>query len=147
MKLSTKGRYGTRAMLDLAFHYGDGPILLKDVARRQDVSERYLEHVVTPLKVAGLLTSVRGAGGGFTLAKPPSQIKLSEIIQAVEGSIAPVDCVDDPKLCPRADFCVTRDIWTELKEAMNGVLESTTLQDLVERQREKSEPQAIMYHI
>jgi len=147
MKLSTKGRYGTRAMLDLALHYGDGPILLKDVARRQEVSERYLEHVVTPLKVAGLLTSVRGAGGGFTLAKPPSQIRLSEIIQAVEGSITPVDCVDDPKICPRAGFCAARDIWTEMKKAMSGVLESTTLEDLAQRQREKGEPQATMYHI
>ncbi len=147
MKLSTKGRYGTRAMLDLALHYGDGPILLKDVARRQEVSERYLEQVVTPLKLAGLLTSVRGAGGGFTLAKPPSQIRLSEIIQAVEGSIAPVDCVDDPQICPRADSCVTRDIWTEMKQAMSGILVSTTLEDLARRQREKGEPQATMYHI
>jgi len=147
MKLSTKGRYGTRAMLDLALHYGDGPILLKDVARRQEVSERYLEHVVTPLKVAGLLNSVRGAGGGFTLAKPPSQIRLSEIIQAVEGSIAPADCVDDPKVCPRANFCAARDIWTEMKKAMSGVLESTTLEDLAQRQIEKGEPQATMYHI
>src|SRR4030042_3656984 len=107
-------------MRDLALHYGAGPILLKDAARRQEVSERYLEHVVPPLKVAGLLNSVRGAGGGFTLAKPPSQIRLSEIIQAVEGSIAPADWVDDPKVCPRANFCAARDIWTEMKKAMSG---------------------------
>jgi len=147
MKLSTKGRYAARAMLDLAFHYGEGPILLKDIARRQQISERYLEHLITPIKVAGLVTSMRGARGGFTLAKPPSQIRLSEIIQIVEGSIAPVECVDDPDICSRADLCVTRDIWTEMQKAMSGVLESTTLQDLIQRQREKENPEAVMYYI
>ena len=147
MKLSTKGRYAARAMLDLAFHYGEGPILLKDIARRQQISERYLEHLITPIKVAGLVTSMRGARGGFTLAKPPSQIRLSEIIQIMEGSIAPVECVDDPKVCSRADFCVTRDIWTEMQKAMSGILESTTLQDLVQRQREKGKPEAVTYYI
>lgn len=147
MKLSTKGRYAARAMLDLAFHYGEGLILLKDIARRQQISERYLEHLITPIKAAGLVTSMRGARGGFTLAKPPSQIRLSEIIQIVEGSIAPVECVDDPDICSRADLCVTRDIWTEMQKAMSGVLESTTLQDLIERQREKRKPEAVMYYI
>jgi len=147
MKLSTKGRYAARAMLDLALHYGEGPILLKNIAKRQQISERYLEHLIVSLKVAGLVNSIRGARGGFTLAKPPSQIRLSEIIQTVEGSIAPVECVDDPKVCSLADLCVTRDIWAEMKKAMSGVLESTTLQDLVQRQREKEQPKAVMYHI
>jgi Rrf2 family protein len=147
MKLSTKGRYAARAMLDLAFHYGEGPILLKDIARRQQISERYLEQLITPIKAAGLVTSMRGAHGGFTLAKPPSQIRLSEIIQIMEGSIAPVECVDDPKVCSRADLCVTRDIWTEMQKAMSGILESTTLQDLVQRQREKEKPEAVTYYI
>jgi len=147
MKLSTKGRYAARAMLDLAFHYGEGPILLKDIARRQQISERYLEHLITPIKAAGLVTSMRGARGGFTLAKPPSQIRLSEIIQILEGSIAPVQCVDDPNICSRADLCVTRDIWTEMQKAMSGILESTTLQDLVRRQRDKEKPEAVTYYI
>ena len=147
MKLSTRGRYGTRAMLDLALHYGQGPILLKDIARRQQISERYLEHVIIPLRDAGLVISARGAHGGFTLAKPPSEIRLSEIIHVVEGSIAPVDCVDDPKLCSRANFCVTRDVWAEMEKAMSAILESTTLQDLVQRQREKGQPGAVMYYI
>ena len=134
-------------MLDLALHYGQGLILLKDIARRQEISEGYLEHVIIPLKAAGLVTSARGAHGGFALAKPPSEIRLSYIIQVVEGSIAPVDCVDDPRLCSRADFCVARDVWAELEKAMSGVLESTTLQDLVQRQREKVQPEAVMYHI
>jgi len=134
-------------MLDLALRYGEGPVLLKDIAKRQQISERYLEHVIVSLKVGGLLNSIRGARGGFTLAKPPSQIRLSEIIQIVEGSIAPVECVDDPKACSRADHCVTRDIWAEMKRAMTGVLESTTLADLVHRQREKEKFEAAMYYI
>ena len=133
--------------MDLALHYGEGPILLKDIAKRQQISGRYLEHVIVSLKVAGLVKSMRGARGGFSLAKPPFQIRLSEIIQIMEGSIAMVECVDDPKVCSRADLCVTRDIWTEMKKAMNGVLESTTLQDLIERQREKRKPEAVMYYI
>ena len=147
MKLSTKGRYGARVMLDLALHFGEGPILLKDIAKRQQISERYLEQLILSLKAAGLVESTRGARGGFTLAKPPSQIRLSEIIQTMEGSIAPVTCVDDPKACSRADVCVTRDIWSEMGKAMSGVLESTTLEDLVQRQREKEKPETIMYHI
>ena len=147
MKLSTKGRYGTRAMLDLALHYGQGLILLKDIARRQEISEGYLEHVIIPLKAAGLVTSARGAHGGFALAKPPSEIRLSDIIQVVEGSIALVDCVDDPSVCSLADLCVTRDVWSDMKKAMSGILESTTLQDLVQRQREKGQLEAAMYHI
>ncbi len=147
MKLSTKGRYGARAMLDLALHYGEGPVLLKDIAKRQQLSERYLEHLILSLKAAGLVNSIRGAHGGFTLAKPPSQIRLSEIIQIMEGSIALVECVDDPKVCLRADLCVTRDIWSEMQKAMSGVLESTTLQDLIQRQREKEKPEAITYYI
>lgn len=147
MKLSTKGRYGARAMMDLALHYGEGPILLKDIATRQQISEPYLQHLFKPLKAAGLVTSMRGAHGGFALAKPPSEITVSEIIRTVEGSVALVECVDDPKACLRADLCVTRDIWTEIKKAMSGILESTTLQGLVQRQREKDKTETVMYYI
>jgi Rrf2 family cysteine metabolism transcriptional repressor len=147
MKLSTKGRYAVRAMLDLALHYGEGPILLRDVARREHISERYLEQIILSLKAAGLVNSTRGARGGFMLTKPPSQIRLIEVMQVSEGSMAPVECVSDPKVCSRSSLCVTRDIWSEMKEAMSGILESTTLQDLVERQREKEQPKARMYYI
>jgi Rrf2 family protein len=133
MKLSTKGRYATRAMLDLALRFGEGPILIKDISSRQDISDRYLEQILTPLKAGGLIRVVRGARGGFALAKPPSQIKLLEIIQMVEGSTAPVDCVDDHHICARSGDCVTRDVWMELKQAIDGVLESMSLQDLVDR--------------
>jgi Rrf2 family cysteine metabolism transcriptional repressor len=147
MKLSTKGRYAVRAMLDLALHYGEGPILLKDVAKREHISERYLEQIILSLKAAGLVNSTRGARGGFMLTKPPSQIRLIEVMQVSEGSMAPVECVSDPEVCSRSSLCVTRDIWSEMTEAMSGILESTTLQDLIQRQREKEQPKARMYYI
>ena len=147
MKLSTRGQYGTRALLELAIRYGEGPVLLKDIALRQQISLHYLEHLITPLVAAGILLSIRGPRGGVSLAKPPEAIRLSEVIQLLEGSIAPVACVSDPKYCSRSDFCVTKDIWGELKKVMDGVLESTTLQDLVERHKKKEQPEAVMYYI
>ncbi len=147
MKLSTRGQYGTRALLDLALHQKDKPTLLKDIARRQQISLRYLEHLITPLIAGGIVRSTRGRGGGVSLVKAPEEIKLSEVIQLLEGSIAPVECVNNPGICNRSPFCVTRDVWGELKNAMNSVLESTTLQDLVERQKRKVSPQEVMYHI
>ena len=137
MKLSTRARYGTRVLLDLALHLSEGLVPLKDIARRQEVSQSYLAHLITPLMAGGLVRSTRGAQGGVSLLKHPRDIKLSEVIQLLEGSIAPVDCVNHPKICPRSDLCITRDIWGELKKAMDGVLEATTLQDLVERQKQK----------
>lgn len=145
MKLSTKGRYGMRALLDLALHQSEGLVLLKDVAQRQEVSLPYLEHLIAPLIAAGLVKSTRGARGGVLLIKSPSEIKLSEVVQLLEGSLAPVDCVNDAKLCHRSASCVTRDIWTEMKRAMNQVLDSTTLQDLVERQRQKGQTEGMYY--
>jgi len=147
MKLSTKGRYGTRALLDLALHRGEGPILLRDIAQRQQISLRYLEHLITPLIAGGIVRSARGAGGGVLLTRPPEEIRLSEVIQLLEGSIAPVECVNNPGICSRSKLCVTRDIWGELKKAMNGVLESTTLQDLVERHKKKEQPEQVMYYV
>jgi len=136
-----------RAMLDLALHYGEGPILLKDIAQRQQISERYLEHLILPLKTAGLVNSVQGARGGFMLTKPPSQIRLLEVIQSSEGTIALTECVLDPQVCSRASLCVARDIWLEMKTAITGILASKSLQDLVERQREKEQPMSAMYYI
>ncbi len=147
MKLSTRGQYGTRALLELALHYGEGPVPLKDIARRQQISLQYLEHLITPLVAAGIVLSIRGPKGGVSLAKPPEAIRLSEVIRLLEGSIAPVECVNNPEICSRSKLCVTRDIWSELKEAMDGVLESTTLQDLAERHKKKEQPESAMYHI
>jgi len=147
MKLSTKGRYGTKALLELSIRYGEGPVPLKDIARNQRISLQYLEHIITPLVTAGIVLSIRGPRGGVWLARSPQEIKLSEVIGLLEGSIAPVECVNDPKYCSRSDFCVTRDIWGELKKVMDGVLESTTLQDLVERHKKKEQSETIMYYI
>lgn len=147
MRLSTKGRYGARAMLDLALNSGEGPVLLRDIAKRQEVSEKYLEHSITTLRKAGLVRSIRGARGGYVLGKLPSQIRLSEIMEVLEGSMAPVECVDDPQVCQRAQLCVTRDIWAEMKEAIDNILESITLQDMVERQNRKKNSKAIVYDI
>ena len=147
MKISTKGRYTMRAMLDLAVHYGEGPILLKDIAERQQISAGYLEHLILRLKAAGLVGSTRGAGGGFTLVKIPSQIRLIDVIAVSEGSIAPAECVLSPETCSRSPSCIARDVWLELKNAMDRVLESMTLEDLVERQRGKEQPGVTMYHI
>jgi len=147
MKLSTRGRYGTRMLLDLALHGGEGPVPLKDIAKREEISLLYLEHLVTPLIAAGIIRSTRGARGGVSLVKSPQEMKISEVVELLEGSIAPVDCVDDPKACSRSDLCVTRDIWVELKKAMEGVLESTTLQDLVEKHQGKGCRSEAMYYI
>jgi Rrf2 family cysteine metabolism transcriptional repressor len=149
MKLSTRSRYGTRALIDIAINSNGKPVLLRDVARRQEISTMYLEHLITPLISAGIVRSTRGAKGGVWIAKALGEIKLTEVIQLLEGSLAPVECVDDPKYCRRYDACVTREVWTELKRVMTGVLGGTTLEDLVARQKKKIEevPTAAMYYI
>jgi Rrf2 family cysteine metabolism transcriptional repressor len=147
MKLSTKGRYAMRAMLDLATHYGEGLTFLKDVAARQEISERYLEHLFLSLKAAGLVNSTRGANGGFVLSRPPSETKLMDIITVSEGQLSLVECVDDPGVCKRSSHCATRDVWMDLKNAIENVLGAITLQDLVEKQRAKDMQTIEMYHI
>ena len=138
MRLSTKVRYSVRFMLELALSYSQGNVRLREVAERQEVSEKYLEHLVAGLKAAGLVRGLRGRRGGYALARPPAEIPLSEIHAAVEGSLAPVACVDDPAICSREEQCVARDVWKEVRDAVRDVLESTTLQDLVDRHRQKS---------
>ena len=147
MKLSTRGRYGTRAMLELALRYGEGPVLLKDIASRQNMPLSYLENLMGALRAAGLVATVRGMHGGYYLAKHPSEIRLSQIVATLEGSISPVECVDDPKHCRRAESCVARDVWSEVKQAIEGVLDSITLEDLLHRHREKQSPIPSRYYI
>ncbi|MBI4303818.1 MAG: Rrf2 family transcriptional regulator [Chloroflexi bacterium] len=148
MKLSTKGRYGTMALLDLALHRAEEPVLLKDIAQREQISLAYLEHLITPLIAGGIVRSVRGAKGGVSLARHPENIRLSEVLQLLEGSIALVECTVSPETCNRSSTCVTRDVWCEIKDAINNVLESTTLQDLVDRQKRKEQlPAEAMYYI
>jgi len=137
MRLSTKGRYGIRLVLDLALHWGEGSVLLKDIARRQDLPLLYIERLIAPLIAGGIVKSVRGPRGGVSLLKHPDEINLSAVIQLLEGPIALVDCVNNPKAYPRAELCAIRDIWTEVEKATYRVLESITFEDLVERQRQK----------
>jgi Rrf2 family cysteine metabolism transcriptional repressor len=144
MKLSTRGRYGTRALLDIALHQEKGPVPLRDIAEREQISLPYLDHLIAPLIKGGIVRSTRGVGGGVSLAKLPDEIKLSEVIRLLEGSLAPVKCVTDPAVCNRSEFCATRDIWSKLNTAIDVVLQSTTLQDLVERQKGREQP---MYYI
>jgi len=148
MRLSTRGRYGARAILELALNYGKGIVTLHDIARKQEISKRYLERLMATLVSAGLVTSSRGQHGGFCLAKPPGEIQLSQVIHAVEGSMSLVYCLDNPKLCKRVNICVTYDIWLRMKKAILDVLDSITLQDMVEMHRKKvAEPTTIGYSI
>jgi len=145
VKLSARARYGTKALLELALHWGEEPVLLKDVAQRQQIPLPYLEHLIGPLVQAGIVKSTRGVRGGVSLLKPPEEVMLSEVIQLLEGSISPAECVDNPETCSRSNLCVTHDIWDEVKEAVSKVLESITLQDLVERRRQKGQLGVLEY--
>lgn len=134
MKISTKGRYGVTAMYDLALHYGSGPISLKNVAKRQHISEHYLEQLMGALRKAGFVKSVRGAQGGYTLTQDPKCITVGDIIRVMEGPTAPVDCLlgqeHNNEYCERASICVTRGVWAKVRDAIDNVLDSITLADL-----------------
>jgi Rrf2 family protein len=135
MKLSTKSRYGTRLLLDMAQHYNQGPIQLGDIAKRQEVSVKYLEQIIIPLKKAHLIETVRGPKGGHILARPPAEITLAEIVSLLEESVSLVECTENAEICQRAETCPTRLIWKEVAQAMFGLLKSITLADLVEKAR------------
>jgi len=143
MIVSTRGRYGTRAMLELGLNYGNGPVSITKISSRQDISYKYLEQIVKRLREAGLVRSVRGAGGGYVLARPPSQIRMSHIIAALEGKLSGMPCIEDPATCQRASLCASRDVWAHLENRIVEVLDSISVADLVARHREKQESQAI----
>ena len=147
MKLSTKIRYGARAMLELACHYGEGPIELKEIAKSQDISIKYLEQVIIPLRTSGLVKSARGSKGGYSLAKHPSEICLFDVVETLEGPLYLVDCIKDSKLCKRSMSCVTRDIWSEVSEALHRILKSITLGEMVRRRMEKENGDYPTYQI
>jgi Rrf2 family protein len=148
MKMSTRGRYGLRAMIDLAAQQKDGvPVFLSDVAKRQEISEKYLEHIFAALRAAGLLHTVRGRKGGFLLSRPAAKITASEVVTALEGRCRLVDCVDKPQVCPRSATCATRDIWTLLGGKMDEFLSGFTLDRLAKMQEEKSGKDTAMYYI
>lgn len=135
MRLSTRSRYGTRLMLELALNYNKGNVLLKDIAKVEDISEKYLSHLVIPLKASGLISSSRGAHGGYRLAKSPSLITIKDIVQTLEGNLSPVECVKNPSVCGRVSDCVTRDIWEMLDEKISDTLSSITLKDLIKSKK------------
>jgi Rrf2 family protein len=147
MKISTKIRYGTRAMLELAYHYGEGPIELREIAKREDISLKYLEQVIVPLRTAGLVKSARGSKGGYSLAKPPSEIYLSDLVETLDGPLNLIECLKDPKVCQKVPSCITRDIWQGVSEAIDGVFRSVTLEDMVNRKKEKEARLPSMYQI
>jgi len=147
IRLSTKGRYGTRAMLELALNEGGGPVLLREIAGKQGISVKYLEQITPALKSAGLVNSNRGANGGYYLARPSEEITVKEIIEALEGPIKFVDCVDGPDICKKIDLCVTRDLWDEVSRKISVLLESKTLKDLAEKHRSKQDSRPLIYSI
>lgn len=149
MKLSTKGRYGLRAMLDMALSEEAGPIASHTIAQRQEISERYLEQLLIPLKQAGLVKSIRGSQGGYILGRAPQDILVGDIIRVLEGPLAPVDCVNEvnPDECKRADYCVTRMIWARVRDSVTEILDSYSLEDLVNESHKMPKPSAINFEI
>ena len=147
MKLSTKGRYGLRALLDMAIYQSNGPVTLNNIAERQGLSEGYLEQLMMPLKRAGIVRSVRGAQGGYLLSKDPKDITVGEIIRVLEGPIAPVACVNEdfPEECARAGSCVTRIVWEKVRDSISEVLDSYTLQGLVEESQKHGETENMYF--
>ena len=139
MKISTKGRYALRLMLDLALNNTGECITIKNIAARQEISEKYLEQIISLLNKAGYVKSVRGAQGGYRLAKDPSEYTVGMILRLTEGSLMPVDCLDEiTSDCKRSSRCVTREVWEELYEAISSVVDRITLQNLVERHLAKT---------
>lgn len=138
MQLSTKARYAVRAMVELAIHYGQGQLQLKEISKNQGISEKYLDQLLSPLRAKGYVYTLKGSQGGYCLARPPEEITIYQIISIVEGSLAPAPCIDNPKTCPRVDICATRDVWMGLKDRLIEELESINLAMLAQRQVEKN---------
>ncbi|MGZ3557946.1 MAG: RrF2 family transcriptional regulator [Thermodesulfobacteriota bacterium] len=147
MKISSKIRYGARAMLVLASHYGEGPIELKEIAKKESISLKYLEQVINPLRAGGLVKAVRGSKGGYSLAKAPSEICLYDVVESLEGPLNLLECLGDSKACQKASSCVTRDIWKEVSDAISKIFYSVTLEDMVNRKRDKEMNHSPMYQI
>jgi len=139
MKLSTRSRYGLRMMTDLADNFGATPVFLKDIAKREDISEKYLSLIVIPLRQSGLIQSTRGAHGGYSLTRVPDRITAQEIIDALETESCLVDCVQNPGECSRSSICPTRDVWSILGEKIRETLAAVTLAELAKVRREKAQ--------
>ena len=142
MHMSTRGRYGVRLMVALALNYGNGTALLREVARREGISEKYLGQIIIPLKSAGLVLSQRGSRGGYALARSPEGITVKDVVEAIEGRIAAVLCVSDPAACARATSCVATGVWKKLSEDIERSLSSFTLAALARQARELAAAEA-----
>jgi Rrf2 family protein len=133
MRLSTRSRYGTRLILELALKYDQGPVYLKEISTSQELSLKYLGQLIIPLKIAGIIKSSRGAHGGYFLAKSPDSIKMNEVIRALEGPIYLVECLENPDICERQKDCVTRFFWGEINDVLYKTLENITIGDMVNK--------------
>ena len=141
MKLSTKGRYGLRALIDLALYSENETVSIASISARQNISESYLEQLIAKLRKAGLVTSVRGAGGGYKLAKPASEISVGDILRALEGSLDAVNCpgLEEESSCDGSEFCVTKYVWQKINDGINRTVDEMKLDQLVEESRSMKE--------
>ena len=130
-----KGDYGVRALVELAHHFGEGPVQSAVIANRQSIPEPYLDQLLTSLRRAGFIRSIRGPQGGHALIRDPRELRLSEAIGALEGSLSPIGCLDDPDGCPKTNTCCLRPVWQEIEQATVKILDGITIADLAERQR------------
>lgn len=146
MKLSTKVRYGMRAMIYLAIYGRENPVLAQSIADNLNMSKKYLESLLISLKNAELIRSVRGYKGGYILAKNPKNITALNIVNALDGSLSLIDCVPEPSLCEKAEICTARELWEQLTNAMTELLKSHTLESLAQAEMRKNKP-AVMYYI
>ena len=140
MKISTRTRYGIRAALELADNYNKGPLQLGAIAQRQDISVKYLEQIMAMLKSGDFIRSIRGPRGGYMLAKAPNQIKLSDVFDCLEGTVTTVECVKDESYCARSVDCIAKQLWQQVHRAIRDVLQSVTLQDLLDKAKDNRGP-------
>ena len=143
MKLSTKGRYGVKAMVDLAMHYGDTPVSIKTISQRQNISEYYLEQLFSPLRRAKLIKSIRGAQGGYVLNSAPKDITVADIMYVLEGPVEIAECIEGTE-CDNIDYCATRLLWEKIKNSIDEVMESITLQDIVDDYNEMKDKNSLL---
>lgn len=135
MKLSTRGRYACRAVLELVRAYGRGSVSIDRIAEKQDISKRYLEHIFARLRAAGIVAGTRGSKGGYTLRRDPARLTVGEVVRAVEGPLGPVHCVDDPDSCPKSSHCATHNLWVEAAVVLNRLLDRRTMAALSRDQK------------
>ena len=146
MMISTRTRYGTRALVELACAYPERAVSVKEIAESQKISPKYLEQILAPVKASGIIRSVRGMHGGYALAKPPDEVQVMQVFRVLEGCPILLECVETEGVCASEATCPTRDLWMDIKNAVEGILQKTTLQDLVHRKKQKAQ-KGVTYEI